>query len=94
MAIAGEASLELAVQLNNRVLEGFEGRGDTRFGLHVCRGNWSQDESTLLRGSYHLYQGLGGFVGNLVMGLVFGRVWQRQGRLWIQAASSAARRYR
>jgi len=44
--------LELAVQLNNRVVEGFEGRG-ARFGLHVCRGNWSQDESTLLRGSYH-----------------------------------------
>lgn len=22
-------------------------------GLHVCRGNWSQDETTLLRGSYH-----------------------------------------
>jgi 5-methyltetrahydropteroyltriglutamate--homocysteine methyltransferase len=22
-------------------------------GLHVCRGNWSQDESTLLSGSYH-----------------------------------------
>jgi 5-methyltetrahydropteroyltriglutamate--homocysteine methyltransferase len=24
-----------------------------RTGLHICRGNWSQDESTLLRGSYH-----------------------------------------
>ena len=44
--------LELAVRLNNRVLEGFESSG-VRFGLHVCRGNWSQDESTLLRGSYH-----------------------------------------
>jgi 5-methyltetrahydropteroyltriglutamate--homocysteine methyltransferase len=22
-------------------------------GVHVCRGNWSQDEATLLRGSYH-----------------------------------------
>ncbi|MER7114967.1 CPBP family intramembrane glutamic endopeptidase [Saccharomonospora azurea] len=38
--------------------------------------------SALLRGSYHLYQGLGGFVGNVVMGLVFGRVWQRTNRLW------------
>ena len=31
--------------------------GSTRhrpiIGLHVCRGNWSQDETTLLRGSYH-----------------------------------------
>jgi hypothetical protein len=38
--------------------------------------------SAALRGSYHLYQGFGGFVGNLVMGLVFGRVWQRTHRLW------------
>jgi membrane protease YdiL (CAAX protease family) len=38
--------------------------------------------SAVLRGSYHLYQGFGGFVGNVVMGLVFGRVWQRTGRLW------------
>jgi membrane protease YdiL (CAAX protease family) len=47
---------------------------------------WSENRSlvvaAVLRGSYHLYQGLGGFVGNLVMGLVFGRVWQRHGRLW------------
>jgi membrane protease YdiL (CAAX protease family) len=47
---------------------------------------WSENRSlvaaAVLRGSYHLYQGLGGFVGNLVMGLVFGRVWQRRGRLW------------
>jgi membrane protease YdiL (CAAX protease family) len=38
--------------------------------------------SAVLRGSYHLYQGFGGFAGNLVMGLVFGRVWQRTHRLW------------
>jgi membrane protease YdiL (CAAX protease family) len=38
--------------------------------------------SALLRGSYHLYQGFGGFIGNLVMGLVYGRVWQRTRRLW------------
>jgi membrane protease YdiL (CAAX protease family) len=47
---------------------------------------WSENRSllvqALLRGSYHLYQGLGGFVGNLVMGLVFGRIWQRTNRLW------------
>jgi len=47
-----QQELELAVRLNNQVVEGFEGRG-ARLGLHVCRGNWSQDESTLLRGSYH-----------------------------------------
>jgi len=38
--------------------------------------------SALLRGSYHLYQGLGGGLGNIVMGLVFGRYWQRTNRLW------------
>lgn len=43
--------LELAVSLLNRVLDGLE-LGNTRVGLHVCRGNWSQDESTLLRGGY------------------------------------------
>lgn len=38
--------------------------------------------AALLRGSYHLYQGIGGFIGNFVMGLVFGRIWQRTNRLW------------
>lgn len=38
--------------------------------------------AAVLRGAYHLYQGFGGGVGNLMMGLVFGRVWQRTGRLW------------
>jgi membrane protease YdiL (CAAX protease family) len=33
--------------------------------------------SAVLRGSYHLYQGLGGFIGNLLMGLLFGRLYQR-----------------
>ena len=38
--------------------------------------------AAVLRGSYHLYQGFGGFAGNLVMGLVFGFYWQRTRRLW------------
>ncbi|MPY78364.1 MAG: CPBP family intramembrane metalloprotease [Actinophytocola sp.] len=38
--------------------------------------------SSLLRGAYHLYQGAAGFFGNIVMGLIFGRVWQRTNRLW------------
>lgn len=37
--------------------------------------------SALLRGSYHLYQGLGGFVGNLVMGLIFAWWFQRSRRV-------------
>jgi len=36
--------------------------------------------SALLRGAYHLYQGLGGFVGNLALGLLFGGIYQRRGR--------------
>jgi membrane protease YdiL (CAAX protease family) len=38
--------------------------------------------SAVLRGSYHLYQGYGGFVGNLVMGVVFAFVFLRWRRLW------------
>jgi 5-methyltetrahydropteroyltriglutamate--homocysteine methyltransferase len=41
--------LEFAVSLVNRVVSGV---GGTRTGVHVCRGNWSRDESTLLGGSY------------------------------------------
>ena len=37
--------------------------------------------SAVLRGSYHLYQGFGGFIGNLVMGLIFGRIYQRRKRV-------------
>lgn len=37
--------------------------------------------SATLRGSYHLYQGLGGFFGNLVMGLIFGGLYLRTRRL-------------
>jgi 5-methyltetrahydropteroyltriglutamate--homocysteine methyltransferase len=41
--------LEFAVSLINRVVSGMDG---LRIGLHVCRGNWSRDEATLLSGSY------------------------------------------
>ncbi|MDU0313044.1 CPBP family intramembrane glutamic endopeptidase [Phycicoccus sp. M110.8] len=37
--------------------------------------------SAVVRGSYHLYQGFGGFVGNLVMGLLFGFVYTRTRRV-------------
>ena len=36
--------------------------------------------SSVLRGSYHLYQGFGAFFGNAIMGLLFARVYQRWGR--------------
>jgi membrane protease YdiL (CAAX protease family) len=37
--------------------------------------------SALIRGSYHLYQGFGGFLGNAVMGLAFGWVYTRTRRV-------------
>lgn len=37
--------------------------------------------SSLLRGSYHLYQGIGGFIGNVVMGVVFAFLYQRWQRV-------------
>ncbi len=37
--------------------------------------------SAAIRGSYHLYQGIGGFVGNVVMGLLFGWLFKRWGRV-------------
>lgn len=38
--------------------------------------------SSALRGLYHLYQGIGAGLGNIVMGVVFGVAWCRTGRLW------------
>jgi membrane protease YdiL (CAAX protease family) len=40
--------------------------------------------SAIIRGSYHLYQGIGGFMGNLIMGVIFGLIylrWKRVGPL-------------
>jgi len=46
---------------------------------------WSNGQalgaSAVLRGSYHLYQGLGGFVGNMVMGVIFAWWFQRTRRV-------------
>jgi membrane protease YdiL (CAAX protease family) len=54
---------------------------------------WTENRAVaaqaLLRGAYHLYQGLGGLVGNVAMGLVFGRVWQRTNRLWVLVGAHA-----
>ena len=38
--------------------------------------------SALLRGTYHLYQGWGGFIGNLAMGAILGAVFVRTRRAW------------
>jgi membrane protease YdiL (CAAX protease family) len=50
--------------------------------LHRCRQlGWSDRRAALLssgiRGAYHLYQGLAGGLGNLVMGFLFARFYQR-----------------
>lgn len=37
--------------------------------------------SAVIRGGYHLYQGWGGFIGNLVMGLVFGLIYLKVKRV-------------
>jgi membrane protease YdiL (CAAX protease family) len=47
---------------------------------------WSPARSVgiaaVIRGSYHLYQGFGGFAGNAVMGLIFGWWFTRTKRVW------------
>ncbi|MBT2369202.1 CPBP family intramembrane metalloprotease [Streptomyces sp. ISL-10] len=45
--------------------------------------------SSVLRGSYHLYQGVGGFVGNMVMGVVFVLLYRRWGRVGPLVAAHA-----
>ena len=34
-----------------------------------------------VRGSYHLYQGFGGFIGNAILGVIFGVLYKRWGRV-------------
>jgi 5-methyltetrahydropteroyltriglutamate--homocysteine methyltransferase len=41
--------LEFAVRLMNETVAGF---ADVRFGVHICRGNWSRKEEVLLKGNY------------------------------------------
>ena len=42
---------------------------------------WAVGAAALLRGAYHLYQGFGAFVGNAVMGVVFGWFFLRTRRV-------------
>lgn len=44
--------LEFAIELINRVTDVIHECGSSRSALHVCRGNWSTREETLLAGSY------------------------------------------
>jgi len=51
--------------------------------LRTCGWNpvWILLVSAAIRGSYHLYQGFGGFLGNLAMGVVFGLLYLRWKRV-------------
>jgi membrane protease YdiL (CAAX protease family) len=42
---------------------------------------WIIAASAVLRGSYHLYQGFGGFIGNAIMGVVFAAFFLKTKRL-------------
>ena len=35
----------------------------------------------MVRGSYHLYQGFGGFIGNAILGVIFGVLYRKWGRV-------------
>ena len=37
--------------------------------------------AAVVRGSYHLYQGFGGFIGNAILGVIFGVLYRRWGRV-------------
>jgi 5-methyltetrahydropteroyltriglutamate--homocysteine methyltransferase len=41
--------MEFAVRLMNETVRGISG---VKFGVHVCRGNWSRKENVLLKGNY------------------------------------------
>jgi membrane protease YdiL (CAAX protease family) len=53
----------------------------TRLRQLAWRTPWVVATSALLRGTYHLYQGFGAFVGNAVMGVVFSLVYVRWRRV-------------
>lgn len=46
------------------------------------RWRWVLAASSLLRGAYHLYQGVSAGFGNVVMGLVFGGYFAKTRRVW------------
>ncbi|GAA1124893.1 type II CAAX endopeptidase family protein [Kribbella jejuensis] len=73
----------VAVSAQNAVLEevivlGYLNHRLDQLGWSVRRASAT---SALLRGSYHLYQGLGGFAGNVIMGVIFTYLYRRWGRV-------------
>ncbi|GAA0581433.1 CPBP family intramembrane metalloprotease [Kribbella sandramycini] len=73
----------VAVAVQNAVLEevvvlAYLNRRLDQLGWSVGR---STVTSALVRGSYHLYQGIGGFAGNVIMGVIFCYLYRRWGRV-------------
>lgn len=69
--------------IQNAVLEevivlGYLTRRLDRLGWHPVAAGAA---SAVLRGSYHLYQGVGGLLGNAAMGAIFAYLYRRFGRL-------------
>lgn len=54
----------------------------TRLGQLGLRPGVALGCSAALRGCYHLYQGFGAGLGNVAVGVLFGYIWRRTGRLW------------
>jgi membrane protease YdiL (CAAX protease family) len=73
----------IAVSAENAILEEVIVLGYLNHRLDQL--GWSVRKATatsaLLRGSYHLYQGLGGFAGNVIMGVIFTWLYRRWGRI-------------
>src|SRR4030095_755724 len=72
----GTAPVLLLAALRSGLLEevivcGYLLRRLDQLGWSPARALWT---SALLRGAYHLYQGFGGFIGNLALGLFFCRL--------------------
>ncbi len=69
--------------LENAVVEEVVVLGFVIHRLRQLQWGWTAaiTTSALVRGSYHLYQGFGGFVGNVVMGLLFGWLFKRWARV-------------
>ncbi|MEZ5093430.1 CPBP family intramembrane glutamic endopeptidase [Nocardioides sp.] len=69
--------------LENAVLEEFVVLGFVL--VRLRQAGWGDAAAiggaAVLRGSYHLYQGFGGFLGNAAMGLLFGWLYRRWGRV-------------
>jgi membrane protease YdiL (CAAX protease family) len=53
----------------------------TRLGQLGLSARWAVGVSAALRGCYHLYQGFGAFVGNAIMGVLFGWFFLRTRRV-------------